>query len=72
VLQGDEALVRRRSRARLSQVASEDGNVFIVKAGPEYLELGKRSMNEVVMATPAFRRRPRDSHARSSLRHRRR
>ena len=34
--------------------ANEDGDVFIVKAGPEYVELGKRSMNEVIMATPAI------------------
>jgi outer membrane protein assembly factor BamB len=34
--------------------ASEDGDVFVVKAGAEYVELGKHSMNEVVMATPAI------------------
>ena len=34
--------------------ANEDGDIFIVKAGPEYVELGKRSMNEVIMATPAI------------------
>ena len=33
---------------------SEDGDVFIVKAGPEYVELAKHSMNEVVMGTPAI------------------
>jgi outer membrane protein assembly factor BamB len=34
--------------------ANEDGDVFVVTAGPEYVELGKRSMNEVIMATPAI------------------
>jgi outer membrane protein assembly factor BamB len=34
--------------------ANEDGDVFVVKAGPEYIELGKHSMNEVIMATPAI------------------
>jgi outer membrane protein assembly factor BamB len=34
--------------------ASEDGEVFVVAAGPEYVELGKHSMNEVIMATPAI------------------
>jgi PQQ-like domain len=34
--------------------ASEDGDVFVVKAGPEYEELAKNSMGEVVMATPAI------------------
>jgi outer membrane protein assembly factor BamB len=34
--------------------ANEDGDIFIVRAGPEYVELGKRSMNEVIMATPAI------------------
>ena len=34
--------------------ASEDGDVFVVKAGAEYVELGKYSMSEVVMATPAI------------------
>ena len=27
--------------------ASEDGDVFVAKAGPEYVELGKHSMNKV-------------------------
>jgi hypothetical protein len=35
-------------------LASEDGDVFVVKAGREYVELGKRSMNEAIMATPAI------------------
>lgn len=34
--------------------ASEDGDVFVVKAGAEYVELGKFSFNEVIMATPAI------------------
>jgi outer membrane protein assembly factor BamB len=34
--------------------ASEDGDVFVIKAGPEYEELAKNSMGEVVMATPAI------------------
>jgi outer membrane protein assembly factor BamB len=35
-------------------VASEDGDVFVLKAGPEYVELGRHAMNEVIMATPAI------------------
>lgn len=34
--------------------ASEDGDVFVAQAGPEYVELGKYSLNEVIMATPAI------------------
>jgi outer membrane protein assembly factor BamB len=34
-------------------LASEDGDVFVVKAGREYVEIGKYPMNEVVMASPA-------------------
>ncbi len=34
--------------------ANEDGDVYVVKAGAEYVELGKYSMNEVIMATPAI------------------
>jgi len=33
---------------------SEDGDVFVIKAGPEYEELATNSMGEVVMATPAI------------------
>ena len=52
--------------------ASEDGDVFVAKAGPEYVELGKYSMNEVIMATPAISDGTIDhSHAGSSLRNRR-
>ena len=35
-------------------MASEDGEVFVIQAGREYLELGKYPMNEVVMASPAI------------------
>lgn len=34
--------------------ANEDGDVFVAKAGPEYEELGKYSMGEAIMATPAI------------------
>lgn len=34
--------------------ASEDGDVFVAKAGAEYVELGKYSLNEVIIATPAI------------------
>jgi len=34
--------------------ANEDGEVFVVKAGPEYELLSKNAMGEVVMATPAI------------------
>jgi outer membrane protein assembly factor BamB len=33
--------------------ASEDGDVFVVKAGPKYELLAKNSIGEVIMATPA-------------------
>jgi len=32
---------------------SEDGDVFVVQAGPEYVELAKNTVGEVLMATPA-------------------
>lgn len=35
-------------------MASEDGDVFAVQAGREYVELGKHPMHEVVMASPAI------------------
>lgn len=35
-------------------MASEDGDVFVVRAGREYLEVGKNVMGEVIMATPAI------------------
>jgi len=34
--------------------ASEDGDVYVIKAGPEYEELAKNSMGEVLMASPAI------------------
>jgi outer membrane protein assembly factor BamB len=34
--------------------SSEDGDVYVVKAGPEYEELAKNSIGEVLMATPAI------------------
>ena len=34
--------------------ASEDGDVFVVKAGPRYELLARNAMGEVVMATPAI------------------
>jgi outer membrane protein assembly factor BamB len=35
-------------------LAGEDGDVYVVQAGREYLELGKRPMQEVIMASPAL------------------
>ncbi len=35
-------------------LASEDGDVFVVQAGREYVELAKHPMNEVIMASPAI------------------
>ncbi len=34
--------------------ASEDGDVVVVQAGREYVELSRNSMGEVIMATPAI------------------
>ncbi|HYT68845.1 MAG TPA: PQQ-binding-like beta-propeller repeat protein [Vicinamibacterales bacterium] len=34
--------------------SSEDGDVYVVKAGPEYQELAKNPIGEVIMATPAI------------------
>src|SRR6185369_1663507 len=34
--------------------ASEDGDVFVVKAGPRYELLARNAMGEVVMASPAI------------------
>ena len=34
--------------------ASEDGDVFVVRAGPTYEELAKIPMNETIIATPAI------------------
>jgi hypothetical protein len=33
---------------------SEDGDVFVVKAGPKYELLATNPMGEVIMATPAI------------------
>ena len=33
---------------------SEDGDTFVVQAGPEYKVLGKNSLNDMSMATPAI------------------
>jgi outer membrane protein assembly factor BamB len=35
-------------------VASEDGDVFVIRTGREYAELGKYPMSEVLMASPAI------------------
>ena len=35
-------------------LASEDGDVFVVQAGPEYVELAHHTMGEVIMASPAI------------------
>jgi outer membrane protein assembly factor BamB len=35
-------------------LASEDGDVFVVKAGPKYELLSKNPVGEVMMATPAI------------------
>ncbi len=35
-------------------LASEDGEVFVVRAGRDYAEMTKNVMNEVIMATPAI------------------
>ena len=35
-------------------MASEDGDVFVVQAGREYVELGKNPMGQVIMASPAI------------------
>ena len=35
---------------------SEDGDTFVVQAGPEFKLLGKNSLNEMALATPAVAR----------------
>jgi hypothetical protein len=35
-------------------VANEDGDVFVLKAGPKYELLAKNSVGEPVLATPAL------------------
>ena len=32
---------------------SEDGDTFVLQAGPEFAVLGRNSLNEMSMATPA-------------------
>jgi outer membrane protein assembly factor BamB len=34
-------------------VASEDGDTYVIEAGPRYKLLAKNSLNEMIMATPA-------------------
>jgi len=34
--------------------ANEDGDIFVVNAGPAYVEVGKYPIGEVIMATPAI------------------
>ena len=45
---------RRRSRRTERSTSSEDGDVFVVKAGPAYELLAKNPVGEVLMATPAI------------------
>jgi outer membrane protein assembly factor BamB len=35
-------------------LSSEDGDVFVIQAGREYMEMGRHPMGEVIMATPAI------------------
>ncbi len=35
---------------------AENGDIYIVKAGPEYILTGINKMNEICMATPAISR----------------
>jgi outer membrane protein assembly factor BamB len=35
-------------------IASEDGEVYVLKATPELTQVAKNEMKEVVMATPAI------------------
>jgi outer membrane protein assembly factor BamB len=37
-------------------VLSEDGDTFVIQAGPEYKLLGKNTLNEMALATPAVAR----------------
>ena len=36
--------------------SSEEGNIYVIKAGPEFKLLAKNSMKDVCMATPAISR----------------
>ena len=42
---------------------SEDGDTFVVKAGPEFEILRKNSLNEMSLSTPAVARAPRKPRA---------
>ena len=33
---------------------SEDGDTYVIQAGPEFKVLGKNSLNEMTLATPAI------------------
>ena len=33
---------------------SEDGHMFVIRAGDEYIELAKNSLDEMTLATPAI------------------
>jgi hypothetical protein len=35
-------------------LSSEDGDIFVVKAGPKFELLGKNPMGQLLMATPAI------------------
>ena len=35
---------------------SEDGDTYVIQAGPEFKVLGKNSLNEMTLATPAVAR----------------
>ena len=35
---------------------SEDGDTFVIQAGPEFKLLGKNTLNDMAMATPAVLR----------------
>jgi sugar lactone lactonase YvrE len=35
-------------------LSSEDGDIFVVRAGPDFELLGTNRMGELLMATPAF------------------
>ena len=37
-------------------VLSEDGETFVIQAGPEFKVLGKNTLNEMALATPAVAR----------------
>ena len=37
-------------------VLSEDGDTFVIQAGPEFKLVGKNSLNEMALATPAVAR----------------